>query len=98
VSGCGHVGDFFFCGLVSLGTLRGSGHALQDGRQVALPYFAVGGRVGAGWPVLGPAWLRLHLDVVGLPLETTLDVGSQAIWTTPRVAAALGFAVLFDLI
>ena len=83
------------CGVVGGGVLRGAGEEVPGARTGIAPWMAVGARLAWYVPLGTPSLaLRLHGDLLAVPLRTALRVGSETAWTTPAVSGALGLVVI----
>jgi hypothetical protein len=87
---CFHFHGAAACALLTAGELRAQGRGLVDAQQVTRPSVAMGARLAYALPLSPRFSLLLHADVA-TPLTTTeLQVDHVGVWTTPRLAAALG--------
>jgi hypothetical protein len=41
--------------------------------------------------------LRVHVDLLAHPVETTVQIGDAVVWTTPRLSGAVGLSWLGQL-
>jgi hypothetical protein len=91
---CVHAGGLAGCAVVAAGIVRGRGQDVLNARAASAPWLALGGR--AAWELrLGASFvLRLHADVLAIPIQTVVRVGDEAVWRTPRASLALGVAAM----
>jgi len=87
---CVRVSPLYFCGLLSVGSLRGWGAGVADPSEDSTVYWGGGGRVALELDIFGPILLRAHADVVGNGTRTRLEIGEREAWRAPPFAAALG--------
>jgi hypothetical protein len=79
-----------FCGLVSVGSLRGSGSGVSVPLEQSTLYAAAGGRAGWEVPIIDALSLRLHAALVGNLTRVTLAIDGEDVWRAPPVAAITG--------
>jgi hypothetical protein len=91
---CGRVSRLYFCALLSVGSLRGSGAGVAMPFDRSTLYWGAGGRIAFELGVVAPMLLRAHLDVVGNFTRTTLQIDRSDVWQSPPLAAALGISAV----
>jgi hypothetical protein len=91
---CLHVSSWYFCGLLSVGSLRGSGAGVAVPYQQSTVYWGAGGRVAFELSIAAPMLLRAHLDVVGNATRTTLALDGSEVWRAPPIAAIAGIGAV----
>jgi hypothetical protein len=90
---CAHFRMMATCALASAGVLRAAGHGLVDARKVTLPYVAVGARLAAAIPLTPRLSLAIHGDLTTPLTESRIEVDGAPVWTSPKLAFALGVGV-----
>lgn len=92
---CLHHGRWAACALAGVSLLRGVGREVPGARTGLTAGLQTGARVafhlGRAAGARGSA-LRVHADVLAHPVDTTVQIGDAAVWTTPRLSGALGFS------
>jgi hypothetical protein len=91
---CLRVSPLFFCGLLSIGSLRASGAGVTTTRDLSTIHWGGGGRLAIELAVLAPLLLRAHVDVIGNATRTALDIAGERVWRAPPFAAAAGVSVV----
>jgi hypothetical protein len=94
VAPCFHGDPWFFCGVVSIGSMRASGDGLVQSRTGNASYQAAGGRVGLEIPLAGPVFFRPELDLVAHLTRLELRVDGAPVWSLPPFSVQLGAGVL----
>ena len=92
---CLRLPHFGVCMLASGGATQINATNLAQAAHTAAPFVAVGARALGELDLAGPLSLRLQADLLAPLARTTVDAGTQVIWTTPVLAgeAALLVAV-----
>jgi hypothetical protein len=89
---CLHLGSLAGCGVLGAGLLRGRGENVLGARSGTGPWLSAGARLAWQLP-LGPSSdLRIHAEVLALPVRTVLRVGDEAVWATPRLSGTAGLS------
>jgi hypothetical protein len=91
---CARASPLYFCGLLSIGSLRAAGAGVAVPFEQSTMYWGAGGRVAFEVAVVAPMLLRAHLDVVSNVTRTTLAIRGSDVWQTPPVAAAAGISMV----
>jgi hypothetical protein len=93
---CVHVHGLAACALFTAGGLRAQGRGLASPQQVTRSTVAAGARLGYALPLSRRFSLLFHGDAT-TPLHIAeLQVDHVAVWTTPRLALALGIDLGLD--
>jgi hypothetical protein len=87
---CAHLGAFFGCAVMQVGSAQTSGSGVQGARSESLPWWATGGRLGVLFRVSDDTLLRVRTDVVANLDRMTLQLNGVEAWPAPAVAASLG--------
>jgi hypothetical protein len=91
---CLHLGSLAGCGVLGAGLLRGRGENVRGARSGTGPWLSAGARLAWQLP-LGPSFgLRIHAEVLALPVRTVLRVGDEAVWATPRLSGTAGLSLV----
>jgi hypothetical protein len=85
---CAHYGVASVCAVGMLGSLQGSGQAVESLSKSTL-FAAVGGRFAGELPLTQTFSLRAHVDLLGDLAPTSLKIDAYA-WTAPRIALSAG--------
>ena len=87
---CAHLGRAFACAVAQLGLLQAASVDVNSPRSGSSPWLGAGGRIGVDVGAWSRVTLRLHFDVIGNLLPTTLRVNGFDVWTTPPVNGSAG--------
>jgi hypothetical protein len=90
---CGHVWKAYFCGVLTLGALRGEVLGALPSRQSTF-HAMLGPRAGLSIPVV--RWLALdgHVDGAYALTSTSLRVGASDVWTSGAVSGLVAIGLL----
>jgi hypothetical protein len=82
------------CGLVSAGSLQGTGSGVPVPLTESALYLAAGGRAAFELPLAEPFSFRLHADLVRNLTPVTLAIGGEEVWRTPPLAGIAGLEAI----
>jgi len=97
ISPCLHVTSFAACGVLSAGTVRGSGIGLTEARTVYTPLVSAGFRLAWERSITERMAVRLYGEIDTVLTTTTFDVDNMPVWTSPRLEGSLGIGFLAHL-
>lgn len=90
---CGRVAPFLVCGVASFGALQGTSNGPTSSSDTTF-YAAVGPRLGAWIPLVGPLHFGVHADILFQIARTRLAVGGVELWSSPVAAGVLGIGAV----
>jgi hypothetical protein len=90
---CVNGGPLSGCVVVAGGFHRATGHDLAAARDATLPHLALGARAALELPLRGPAFVRLHADLLVPVVRAKLEVSGHEVWSGGAVEATVGGGV-----
>jgi hypothetical protein len=90
---CAHYRSMFGCALAVVGLLQAWGWGVAEAGSSGTPFVALGGRVGAEWPLSPRLFVRVNADLLANVTRASLAVDNQVVWSVPAVGGAAGVAL-----
>ena len=93
IAGCGVRSRWSACLLANVGEIRVAGEGVDLPATATRPFVQTGIRLAVTQMLGRQAHVGVHADGLALITRGIVTLDSMAVWTTPRVAAALGLDV-----
>lgn len=94
---CGHLGVFYGCLGLGVGSLRAESEGVLDPRKDSGAHVTTALRLGVSVPVGGPLALEAFGDAVVPLVQSALLVGQKEQFVVPEIAARLGAGFVVSL-
>ncbi|HET7545381.1 MAG TPA: hypothetical protein VFK05_36190 [Polyangiaceae bacterium] len=93
VAGCEAFGRWNGCVVMDAGSVGLAGRDIDHPTSTHLPFVDAGLRAGFSQPLGQRAFINAHVDGLVVLTRWTAELDDVPVWTTPRVAAAIGIDV-----